>query len=108
MTPRRINYIKAKIDSTLKNSKSRLWCYSDKTVNLIISEYSQLAQKEYKNDYDWVGKVIHWELCKRLKFCHTDKLNMYKADHVLENETYTILINFGYEWFTESRPVDQD
>ena len=23
--------------------------------------------------HDWVGKVIHWEMCKRLKFDHADK-----------------------------------
>ena len=28
------------------------------TVNHIISEYSKLAQKEYKTRYDWMGKVI--------------------------------------------------
>ena len=29
------------------------------TVNFIIKEWSKLAQKEYKNRHDWVGKVIH-------------------------------------------------
>ena len=24
----------------------------------------KLAQKEYKTRRDWVGKVIHWEMCK--------------------------------------------
>ena len=34
-----------------------------------ISECSKQAQKEleYKSRYDWVGCMIHWELCKRLK-----------------------------------------
>ena len=31
-------------------------------------ECNKLAQKEYKNRLDWVGKAIHWELCKKLKF----------------------------------------
>ena len=38
---------------------------------LIISEYSKLAQKEYETIHDWVGKVIHKELCKKMKFVHT-------------------------------------
>ena len=29
-----------------------------------MSECSKLAQKEYKTRYDWVRKVIHWEMCK--------------------------------------------
>ena len=39
-----------------------------------ISEYGKLAQKEYKSRHDWVVKVIHWELCKRLNFEKTGKL----------------------------------
>ena len=38
-----------------------------------ISECSKLVQKEYKNKYDWVGKKFPWELCKKLKFDHTNK-----------------------------------
>ncbi len=34
----------------------------------MINERSKLAQKEYNSSYDWVGKVIRWKLCKRLKF----------------------------------------
>ena len=32
-------------------------------INLIISERSKLAQKEYKTRHNWMGKVIHRELC---------------------------------------------
>ena len=39
----------------------------------IISECRKLPLKEYKNRHDWVGKVIHWELCKKLKFDYTDQ-----------------------------------
>ena len=27
-----------------------------------------MAQKKYKARHDWVGKVIHWEICKKFKF----------------------------------------
>ena len=50
---------------------------TDETVNQ-ISEYSKLAQKEYKTRYDWVGKVIYWELCKRLKFNHNNKWYIHR------------------------------
>ena len=36
----------------------------------MISECSKLAQKQYKTTHDWVGKIIHRELCKKLKFDH--------------------------------------
>ena len=35
------------------------------------------AQNEYKIRHGWVGKVIHWELLKKLKFDHTDKWYMH-------------------------------
>ena len=54
-----------------QNSKCRLCGDRDETINHIISECSILAQKEYKARHDWVGKVIHWEMCKKFKFDHT-------------------------------------
>ena len=41
-------------------------------VDDMISEFSKLTQKEYKNRHDW-AEVIHWELCKKLKFHNTYK-----------------------------------
>ena len=56
------------------------------------------AENTYKNEFksrdDWVGKVIHWELCKILEFNHTTKLYMHKLESILENETHKILWDF--------------
>ena len=41
-----------------------------------------------------MGKVIHGELCKTLKFDHINKLNMHKAESHQENETNKILWYF--------------
>ena len=38
-----------------------------------ISECSKLAQKEYKNRYGWVGKLIHLEYFKSFKFNYATK-----------------------------------
>ena len=65
--------IKARINKTQQNSKCRLCGERDETINHIISECSKLAQKEYKTRHDRVGKVIHWEMCKKFKFDHTNK-----------------------------------
>ena len=69
----KVNYIKAKIDDVQRNSKCRLYSDNDETITHIVSKRSKPAQKEYNTRLDWVGKVIHWELCKKLKFDHTTK-----------------------------------
>ena len=80
----RTNHFKSRIDKMQENSK----CGDrDETINHIISEWSKLVQKAYKTRQDWVGKVIHWELCKKLKFDHTNKQYMHNPKSVLENKT---------------------
>ena len=64
----RTNYIKAKIDKTQQNSKCRL---CEETVDYIVNDCSKLVTKEYKTRHDWMGKLIHRELCKKWKFDNT-------------------------------------
>ena len=52
----------------------------------MISEHGKLAQKEYKTKHDWVGEVIHRELCKMSKFAHTKERHMHIPESILENE----------------------
>ena len=81
----RTNYIKARIDKTQQNSK----CGDrDETINNIISECSKLAQREYKTSHDWVGKVVHWEMCKKFKFDHTNKWYMHNPASVLKTDNH--------------------
>ena len=61
-----------RIDNTQKNIKCRLCGDRDETVNHIKSESNNIALKEYESKYEQVGKVIDWELCKKLKFDHAD------------------------------------
>ena len=69
----RANYIKTRIDKTSQNRKCRRCSDRDETINHIISECSKLAQ-EYKTWHDWVGKVIQWEMCKKLKFARYERM----------------------------------
>ena len=63
-----------------------------------VKDY-QLMWKTLKNSnnnndnrrHNWVGKLIHRELCQRLKPGHADKYHMHKPESVLENETHKIL-----------------
>ena len=68
------NHIKARIDKMQKDSRCRLCGVRDKMINYIISKCSKLVQKEYKTRHNWVGKVIHWELCKKFKFDQKKKM----------------------------------
>ena len=87
-------YVKAKIDNTQQYNNCRLYGDEDKTINDMINECSKLAQKEYESRHDWVGKVIHWEMCKMLKFDHTTKFYTHKPKSALENNTHEIFWDF--------------
>ena len=93
----RTNHIKTRIDKTQQNSKCRLCGDRDETINHIISECSKLAQREYKARHDWVGKVIHWEMCKKFKFDHTNKWYMHKPAPVLENAMHKLQWDFNIQ-----------
>ena len=67
-------------------------CYNRK-----ISECSKLAQKEYKTRHDWVGKVIHWEMCKKFKFDHTNTWYMLNPAAVLENNRHKLRWDFDIQ-----------
>ena len=41
-----------------------------------------------------MGKVIHWELCKKLKFDHMNKWYMHKPESVPENGKHKVLWDF--------------
>ena len=60
----------------------------------MISECNTFAQKEYKTKHDWVEKVIHRELYKKLKFDRTNKWNMHNSESVLENDMHKLLWDF--------------
>ena len=83
----RTDHIKARIDMTQQNSKYRLCGNKDETINHIISECSKFAQKEYKTRHGWVGKVIHWDMCKKEKFDHINNWYMHNPAPVKENDT---------------------
>ena len=66
----------------------------DKTVSHIISERRKLATRECKNKHEWLERAIHRELCKKLKFMHTDKCYIHKPEFALEKKTHRILWNY--------------
>ena len=91
------NHFKARIDKTQQNNKCRLCSDRDETINHIISECSKLAQKEYKARHNWLGKVIHWEMCKKFKFDHANKWYMHNLASVQENDSHKLLWDFDIQ-----------
>ena len=91
------NHIKARIDKMQQNSKCRLCGDRDETINHIISQCRKLAQKEYKGRHNWVGEVIHWEMCRKFQFDHTIKWYMHKPAPVLENNSHKLLWDFNIQ-----------
>ena len=70
---------------------STMW---NETIHHIKSKSSKLSQKKYKTRHDWVGNVIHREMCKKFKFDHTNKWYTHNPAFVLENDTYKLLWDF--------------
>ena len=88
---------KARIDMTQQNSRCRFCGDCDETISHMISECSKLAQKEYKARHDWVGKVIHWEMCRKFQFDHTNKWCMHNPAPFLENDSHKLLWDFSIQ-----------
>ena len=61
----RTNLVKAKIDKTQEDSTCRMGGKADERINHLLSECSKMAQKEYKRRHDWIGRKIHWEVCRK-------------------------------------------
>ena len=80
-----------------QNSKCRLCGDRDETINHIISKCSKLPQKEYKTRHNWVGKVNHREMCKKLKIDHTNKWYMHNPTSVLEDDIHKLLWDFDIQ-----------
>ena len=56
-----------------------------------------MAQKEYKARDDWVGKVIHWEMCKKFIIDYTNRWYMHNPAPVLENDTHKLLLDLDIQ-----------
>ena len=68
---------------------------TDEAVVCIVSEYSKLAEKEYKQvRYDNVAKMLHWQLYEKWGFNEAEKRYIRKPEKVLESENCKILWNF--------------
>ena len=58
--------------------------------------------------HDWFGKVIHWEMCKKFQFDHTNKWYMHNPAPVLENATHKLLLDFNIQTDQQIPAMTQD
>ena len=76
---------------TQQNRKCRLCGDRDETIN------HKWARKEYKARHDWIGKVIHWEMCRKFQFDHWNKWYMHNPVPVIENDSHKLLWDFNIQ-----------
>ena len=62
-------------------------------INHIISECSKLTQKEYKARHE----VVHWGMCRKFQFDHTNNWYMNNPVPVLENNLHKLLWDFNIQ-----------
>ena len=60
----------------------------------IVSACAKLAQKEYKQRYDSVGKYVHWQFCEKLGFNRARLWYEHEPESVAENENFKIFWDF--------------
>ena len=63
---------------------------------------------ENETRHEWVGKIIHRELFKKIKFDHTNKRYNYNPESALQNEVCKILWDFviqTHHLISTRRPV---
>ena len=60
----------------------------------LIYECGKLAQKEYKQRHDSVGRYVHWQFCDKLGFNRVRLWYEHQPGSVVQNKNYKILLHF--------------
>ena len=87
----RPNAIRAKIDKTTGESKYRLCKEKEESIDHLVSSYSKIAQKDYKERPNKVVTMLHWNLYKKYHLRAADKWWEHKTLKVLQNYEAKIL-----------------
>ena len=70
---------------------------SENCVDKWLYEQTRIYHFQQMINHERVGKVIHWELYKGLKFGLTSKWYMNQPEYVPENESHKIPWDFGIQ-----------
>ena len=61
----------------------------------ITSEWSMLAQKEYKRRHDNLARIIHWKTCGKHNLMRVEKWYEHQLQGVIESEEVKLLWDFN-------------
>ena len=80
----------------------------DETVTHIISEYSKLAQTDYKARHVRVASAVHWIIMKAQGLPHLKSWCEHRADKIAENKDVKVWWSFNIQFdkFVEARRPD--
>jgi hypothetical protein len=56
-----------------------------------------MVQKEYKTRHDWVGKRMHWDICKKYNIHAKEKWYEHEPEPVIEYAECKILLVFNIQ-----------
>ena len=88
----RAKYSKSKIDKTAENLLCRMCCERRETVQYIICEYKNLAQREYKRRHETVAKLVHWKLCKKHNLERRERWYEHCPEAVAEDDYVKVIL----------------
>ena len=88
------NYIKCNIDKTAESPLCRMCRTRNETISHIVSEWSKLAQKEYKRRHDIVGRFVHEQFCEKLGFNRARLWYEHEPERVVGNKNFKIVWDF--------------
>ena len=80
---------------------------ADETINHIVSECPKLVQTEYKRGHDWVGRLIHREICRANGIHVRSKWYEHQPEAVIENSSCKTFWDFTVQtdyFITARRP----
>ena len=67
------------------------------SVSHLTSEYSKLAQHDYKRRHDNVVRYVHWQLCGKAELERADKWYNHTLERVVENEGFKVMWDFNVQ-----------
>ena len=69
----------------------------DESIIHLIAECQKLAQKEYKQRYDNIARIVHLELCQKFGLVGKVKWYNHKPASVVDNGWVKILWDFNIQ-----------
>ena len=93
----RTNWIRKNIDGQETSEICRICGKRDELITDLISECRKLAQKEYKQRYNNIARIVHLELCEKFGLAGEVKWYNRKPSSVVENDRVKILWDFNIQ-----------